>query len=801
MTENTGERIQQFVGQLVDALRPAMMGESPRATVSEAEQTQFWDALAEAAREGQTAFFRELLAEESDRALDDITLLMVASFTGKTEVVRALLAAGADPHVRFGQFFVKCDALSLAASKEHLDIVRLLVEAGADPDALDPIFRPLTEAVQKGRVAIARTLLELGADAGCRGLLANNTLLLEAADKGYPEIVRLLLDAGVGVRADNNFCETALDLACLKGRVEIVRMLLAAGGEADRKGRDGAFPLQLAAASPARLRFLQQQGILDKGECLDDIDARAGQIVELLLAAGADPETVDSSRRTPLQIAAAQGTVEVVRALLAARSDVNRANEKEPTADTPLAAAIENDRVRVVALLLEAGADPNRPDGNGLPPLLLAKQKGYADIAALLEARGATIAGDATKVSVANLIGAAKNGDLAALKAALQAGADANADDRDFPGGGLMALMYAAQRGRADILRELIDAGAELDRWDVRKRPWHKTALMYAAEAGQLEAARCLIAAGANVNLTDRPGKPGRTALMYATAEKHAEIVRLLVAAGADVDMQDRKGDRALDLAGDSLEIVRILLDAGADPYTPGAGRSSDSPIANAALTDRGNIVREMLQVKPRDGESAASAKVEVMGHAAYNGDIELVKTLLAEGIDANASERDDTTPLMWAAMLGNADLVQLLLDGGADPNLADGEGRTPFATAIDRGNLQAAKLLLAAGAAIVDLPESEGRTLLAIAADTGDEEIVAFVIELGADARKDDTALGAAVDRNFPHIVRRLIEAGADLERDGPAALQHAIACGHRETVTVLQDAGVRAANPEPLQ
>jgi ankyrin repeat protein len=91
-----------------------------------------------------------------------------------------------------------------------------------------------------------------------------------------------------------------------------------------------------------------------------------------------------------------------------------------------------------------------------------------------------------------DLLRAAGMGDLARVKALLQAGADVNAKGE----GGITALMLASLNGRADIVRVLLDARAEVNASD--KEGF--TALLAAAQYSHLEVVRALLAAKADVN-------------------------------------------------------------------------------------------------------------------------------------------------------------------------------------------------------------------------------------------------------------------------------------------------------------
>jgi ankyrin repeat protein len=88
---------------------------------------------------------------------------------------------------------------------------------------------------------------------------------------------------------------------------------------------------------------------------------------------------------TPLHLAAEKGHKDIVELLLAKGADVNARNF---TGKTPLQVAAVNGWKKVVELLLAHKADVNLPDNHGVTPLLWAEQSGKKDIAELLRQRG-----------------------------------------------------------------------------------------------------------------------------------------------------------------------------------------------------------------------------------------------------------------------------------------------------------------------------------------------------------------------------------------------------------------------------
>ena len=133
---------------------------------------------------------------------------------------------------------------------------------------------------------------------------------------------------------------------------------------------------------------------------------------------------------------------------------------------------------------------------------------------------------------------AALKGDLAALRRALDNGADPNLSDSD----GYNPLIYAVCNNNADCVAQLIEAGADPNCQTNRAR----TPLNSAASSGYVEVIRVLLAAGAQVDFIPPEGMGYEkfTPLHYAIEFGHAQAVRALLAAGADANRHIEIGSR-----------------------------------------------------------------------------------------------------------------------------------------------------------------------------------------------------------------------------------------------------------------
>ena len=262
------------------------------------------------------------------------TCLTLAAGYGHTETVRYLVGLkGVDVnHVL--AMALSGTSLFLAVEGGHLKVVQVLIAAGADVEARSSEgLTPLHTACAGGDIAIVKMLVKAGADV-CATDKRGRTCLMQAAGWGHTETVRYLLGLpGVDVNQTAiDSCGAALHFAVINTQPEALQALIDAGADLETKTQDmhRCTPLLVACC----------KGIL--------------AIVKMLVQAGADVCATDDIGMTSLMRSAANGHTEIVRYLLGLPGvDVNHTIKVHINA---LNLASYAEHTAVVGVLLEHGA-------------------------------------------------------------------------------------------------------------------------------------------------------------------------------------------------------------------------------------------------------------------------------------------------------------------------------------------------------------------------------------------------------------------------------------------------------------
>ena len=292
---------------------------------SRGHETKLRTQMIAAAAAGDAAKVEALITAGADPDARDrrgSTALMIATRVGALEVIRVLLADGANAGARAPD---GTTALEVAVQNDRGNAIRLLAPYCAPPDCVLDAF--LMTALQGAKPSAATALIDSGASPNSRDA-RGDTALAVASARGNLLAVKALLARGADASVRLPSGELALHRAAMYGRGAVIDVLIAAGTDVDvrissRERRDGWTPLMVAAAEA---KPEAAEHLIGAGAYVDARDHHgrtalvlaawygSAAVVNVLLAASADPDAPDVVDLTPARAAALAGNPEVLGA-------------------------------------------------------------------------------------------------------------------------------------------------------------------------------------------------------------------------------------------------------------------------------------------------------------------------------------------------------------------------------------------------------------------------------------------------------------------------------------------------------
>jgi ankyrin repeat protein len=186
--------------------------------------------------------------------------------------------------------------------------------------------------------------------------------LFLAVERDFPDVVQILLSAGVDVDAKDSIGQTSLHRATRRGSARLIRTLFRNGAKVDIMNDDGrtAWSANISSKNERILQILLDEGADPNTRGHNGVSelysAAAGgntEVVKLMLKSGTDPSIKTAFDWAPLHWAAYCGHDECVKLLIDAGADLNQASDQDKT---PLDLAISTCQSTIIDFLTASGA-------------------------------------------------------------------------------------------------------------------------------------------------------------------------------------------------------------------------------------------------------------------------------------------------------------------------------------------------------------------------------------------------------------------------------------------------------------
>lgn len=651
--------------------------------------------------------------------------------------------------------------------------------------------------------------------------------LLAAAIAGDVSAINAALDAGALVNGFADAEYSPLILACLHGKLDAVKALLAAGADIALRltpTRD-ALAAALFSGHAEIAHYLIEQGapLVDNPQSTIELRPRGAvyleyaaqngmlEFVTLFLDSGVALEDAPCA----LLLANTSGHTDCVRLLLERGASANQVTQMQGFEFSQLALACYYGHAEIALLLLEAGADINSKVPGFSSAICLAVQCRHRDCALLLleYARTHQLSLDLDSMDASGmnaLLRACSQSDFALALEMIKAQANVNLCD----GAGYSPLLYLA--AGCDPMAylaciELIRAGAELDHRNKRG----ESALIIATQQGNKFLVDLLLKLGANRDLEDGHAC---TALNYAWKQMRSEFVMRLsdpvlptpsAEAKTELLHQATKSLRSTTAAHEvMLSLQEPLMQAIEsndatqlmDALSRGADINALSYRAVPAKDDVMTVVRGKTQhsdyAQPiKEGARTNILRVSPLSYACALNAAPMAKLLLERGAKANLLIGDRSSALAVACEYHHAEVVHVLMAGTPPHPLAPWHDTYVLLGLMKMGERESLNRLLQERWKWTFIPDTHYDLLPFVR--EGRLSDLKELVALGLDMERCEGAsylLYSALNENHLDVLRYLLEQGADPNQDpvlGVSLVQRACALLNAEALAILLQHG----------
>ncbi len=394
--------------------------------------------------------------------------------------------------------------------------------------------------------------------------------------------------------------------------------------------------------------------------------------------------------------------------------------------ETPLLQAVKIMDLHAVRMLLHAKADVNKMDQFGFRPIDIAARQAHMkhapEILELLINNRADIADtQSAYVHMSPIHIAIQSGELNSIKPFFTRKSALEYRETHT---GFTPLLGAVSEGHKALLKFLISKGAKVDAADYKGR----TALHVAVEMGHLSLFPYLIKeCKIDPNKKD---KEGLAAIHIAIDVGNVSGINTLFdMQGVDLSLKDSDENTILHLAsaqGNVKAFGAVLAHLPEKFDVNALNKRGETALHSAAESDQTLHLKTLIEMG-LDIEAKNHIDASPLAMAVFREARAAAETLIEAGADIKAVLNDGSTLMHMAAQNCDTRMIDTLVEAGAELNALDDSGFAPIHYAIENFDIDTLDTLIAAGAR-VDVKTPDGTDLFSFAVDLGDEDIVTYL-------------------------------------------------------------------------
>lgn len=593
------------------------------------------------------------------------------------------------------------NALIVAVKEDNLaEAKRLIQQCGANVNDVDREGKSaLYHATSIGSYPLAELLIRGGADVNTK-TPQNDTSLMVAARKGQADITKLLIDNDVDLLQVHQDKSTALEMAYNHSKMAVAEMNAKAivwlGWSLPRLKKNMQF-----VRDGVPLEQTYPIGLIEAAKT-NDLD-----LARRLVQKGAKVDARNVYGETAMQVVCNHGHIKMMKYLHEQEANINTTNKEG--LGLIHSAAVYNQVESLIYLFDQkldlTGKTSTLATYKSMTPLHFASKHGSEKALEYLLSQDTVEIHEKNYDESTSLHLAATHGNRDCCFMLLTKGASLLSKDKQKRLPLEVALIDKQQEAATFLYDSMIHLGFEIPtptpnrakqllRYIEEHSATENLLIKYVKENRYEDVAQ-LLDGGANIAFRD---ESKQTPLFYALQNRNHELTLLLLSRGADLEEVNEEGYTYVMSAarGGDLASIQYFVSLGANVMTK--SKTGSIALFHAIVhSDEPQVISYLLTQAPHSVSHQDNEGWSALFFAESKNQQELVKYLLSLGADPKVRTQSGHTMLMHAAFCGNIEMLKSRLVAGDNVEEENYQARTALHLAAEASQLEACKLLLIA--------------------------------------------------------------------------------------------------------